>query len=71
VNGGVEMTDRVSYCLKYPFVGTVVHAFFVRKRLTEIFDFRQRTLERHFNRQAGHCKPSEEPSTWQPKKRSG
>ena len=50
VNGGIEMTDAVSYRLKYGPVGTLMHAFLVKKRLEAIFDFRQGALERLFCR---------------------
>ena len=50
VEEGVEMTDEVSYGLRYGLVGTLVHALFVCNRLEAIFDFRQQTLARRFNR---------------------
>lgn len=46
--GGIEMTDTVTYALKYGLVGTLIHALTIRKRLEEIFDFRQRCLQRYF-----------------------
>jgi ligand-binding SRPBCC domain-containing protein len=48
MNGGIEMMDTVHYALKFGPVGTVMHTFIVRKKLEEIFDFRQRTLAKLF-----------------------
>ena len=48
VCGGVEMTDTIAYCLKYGFLGSLLHRLFVRKRLEEIFDFREKMLKRRF-----------------------
>jgi ligand-binding SRPBCC domain-containing protein len=48
VDGGVELTDTVFYSLKYGPIGRLMHAFVVRKRLEDIFDFRQRALEQLF-----------------------
>ena len=53
LRGGIEMIDQVTYSLKYGPVGTLVHAVFVRKRLKEIFDFRQAALERRFGCREG------------------
>ena len=47
-NGGTEMIDTVFYSLKYGLIGTLMHVFLVRRRLEEIFTFRQRALERIF-----------------------
>lgn len=40
VEGGVEMTDIVSYELPLGFLGRFAHWLFVRKQLEGIFDFR-------------------------------
>ena len=46
MNGGVKMTDRVTYVLPFWFLGDIVHAVWVRRRLDSIFDFRtQKTTE--------------------------
>ncbi len=50
VNEGVEMTDIVSYQLKFGPIGTLLHASLVKKRLKDIFDFRQQTLVHIFKR---------------------
>jgi ligand-binding SRPBCC domain-containing protein len=46
--GGIEMMDTVHYALKFGPVGRVMHAFVVKKKLEEIFDFRQRALTKRF-----------------------
>ena len=48
VNGGVEIIDTISYGLKYGTLGMLLHRLFVRRRLEEIFDFRQQALEQLF-----------------------
>ena len=46
MNGGVKMTDRVTYVLPFWFLGDIVHAVWVGRRLKYIFDFRtQKTTE--------------------------
>lgn len=51
IGSGIEMIDTVSYSLKYGPFGRLMHAFVVKKRLEAIFNFRQKTLERLFDRQ--------------------
>lgn len=46
--GGVEVLDLVSYGLKHGPLGSFTHQVLVRRRLNEIFAFRQRALERMF-----------------------
>lgn len=41
IEGGVEMTDHLSYGLPLGFLGQIAHAVFVKKRLQEIFDYRK------------------------------
>jgi ligand-binding SRPBCC domain-containing protein len=48
VKNGIEMTDTVRYAMKYGPLGSAMHAFIICKRLEEIFDYRQKTLERLF-----------------------
>ncbi|WP_430405968.1 SRPBCC family protein [Fluviicola sp.] len=40
VEGGVEMTDIISYCMPLGFIGRFVHWLFIRKQLEGIFDYR-------------------------------
>lgn len=44
VEGGVRMTDRVTYALPFGPLGILAHAAFVRRRLEAIFDFRRRKV---------------------------
>ncbi len=44
VPGGIEMTDTVHYVMSWGWLGELVHAVFVRKRLDAIFDFRREYL---------------------------
>jgi len=48
IKGGIEMRDTVHYALKFGPVGRVMHTFVVKKKLEEIFDFRQRALTKLF-----------------------
>lgn len=46
--GGVQMTDRVTYALPFGPLGDLVHALWVRRTLTHIFDFRRGAVEKLF-----------------------
>jgi len=48
VDGGVEMTDIVSYELPLGFLGRIMHPILVRKKLDEIFDYRFKAVEEIF-----------------------
>lgn len=50
VNGGVEMMDILHYQLPFGFIGRIVNALFVKKKINQIFDYRYRKLEELFNR---------------------
>ena len=41
VPGGIEMTDIVHYVMPWSWLGELVHAVFIRRRLYAIFDFRR------------------------------
>ena len=45
-NGGVLMTDRVSYKLPFGIFGHIAHALFVRRQLKQIFEFRIIAMEK-------------------------
>jgi ligand-binding SRPBCC domain-containing protein len=49
VEGGVEMTDLISYCMPFGFIGRFFHWLFIRKQLESIFDYRTRKVEELFN----------------------
>ncbi len=49
VDGGVRMTDHVTYALPFGPLGDLVHALFVRRRLAHIFDFRRQQVAELFS----------------------
>lgn len=50
VEGGVEMTDIVHYRLPLGVLGKIAHTLFVKKQLSEIFDFRFMAMEKRFGK---------------------
>jgi ligand-binding SRPBCC domain-containing protein len=48
VNGGVEMTDIVSYELPFGIIGKIVHPILVKKKLEEIFAYRFKVVDEFF-----------------------
>ena len=48
VDGGVKMTDRVTYALPFGPLGDLVHALWVRRTLRKIFDYRHEAVVRLF-----------------------
>lgn len=49
VEGGVKMTDIVSYVIPLGILGKIAHPIIVRKKLEEIFAFRFQKVEEIFN----------------------
>jgi ligand-binding SRPBCC domain-containing protein len=49
VDGGVEMTDEVTYAIPFGFIGRLANSLFVHKRLNAIFDYRQKVLKEIFS----------------------
>ena len=47
-DSGVLMTDEVNYQLPFGILGTFAHALFVKKKVREIFIFREHALNRIF-----------------------
>jgi ligand-binding SRPBCC domain-containing protein len=47
-NGGVEMTDDLSYAIPMGWLGRLAHAVFVRRELNTIFDYRYAVLKKYF-----------------------
>jgi len=43
--GGVQMSDRVTYALPFGLLGDLIHALWVRRTLTHIFDYRSGVVE--------------------------
>lgn len=50
VDGGVEMTDLLSYSLPLGFIGQLAHFLIVKRKLEQIFDHRRMALERIFGK---------------------
>lgn len=48
VDGGVEMTDIVSYALPFGWLGQIVHTLLVRGKVEAIFKYRQKVITRYF-----------------------
>jgi ligand-binding SRPBCC domain-containing protein len=48
VDGGVEMTDIVSYIIPLGIIGKMVHPFLVKPKLEEIFAYRFKIVEEVF-----------------------
>ena len=46
---GILMKDTVDYELPFGILGKIAHRIFVKKKLEDIFDFRQQFLEEKFN----------------------
>lgn len=49
---GVLMKDTVDYELPFGVLGSLAHQLFVRKKLVQIFDYRNTILEQMFNQQS-------------------
>ncbi|WP_126973955.1 SRPBCC family protein [Gynurincola endophyticus] len=50
VDGGVLMTDIVTYAPPFGFIGAIANRLFIRKQLAAIFDFRRKFLEDNFGK---------------------
>jgi ligand-binding SRPBCC domain-containing protein len=50
IDGGVLMTDIVSYQPPLGFLGAVANAFFIRQQMKQIFNFRTIALEKRFGK---------------------
>jgi ligand-binding SRPBCC domain-containing protein len=50
IENGVEMTDLVHYVLPFGVLGRLVHKFYVRGRLQNIFQYRYNYLETQFGK---------------------
>lgn len=48
IEGGVEMEDIVDYKLPLGFLGQLAHPFLVKKKLLEIFEYREKKLTEIF-----------------------
>jgi ligand-binding SRPBCC domain-containing protein len=45
---GVEVEDRITYALRFGWLGDLVHPFLVRPQLERIFEFREQAVRQHF-----------------------
>ncbi len=50
IPGGVEMTDIVHYKIPFWFLGDIAQSLFVKKQLSEIFDYRFKKTETLFGK---------------------
>ena len=48
VEGGTQITDQVTYVMPFGFLGEIVHAIWVGRRLKGIFDFRKKKVKELF-----------------------
>lgn len=50
IEGGVLMTDIVSYQPPLGYIGTIANSLFIRKQLRGIFDYRKTAMEKQFGK---------------------
>ena len=50
IEGGVLMTDIVSYQPPFGFIGAIANSVLIKKQLREIFDYRREAMEKMFGR---------------------
>lgn len=48
VDGGVQMTDHVTYAVPFGLLGDAINLLWIRKRLDRIFDFRRKKISELF-----------------------
>lgn len=48
IEGGVQMTDMVYYAVGYGFIGRMVNALFVAKKLKQVFAYREKVIKEIF-----------------------
>jgi ligand-binding SRPBCC domain-containing protein len=48
VDGGMLMTDQVHYAIPYGFIGRIANRLIVRKKLKDIFDYREKVIKEIF-----------------------
>lgn len=53
IPNGVEMTDILTYGLPFGFIGEIAHGIFVKKRLAEIFSYREKKTVELFGKYVG------------------
>lgn len=50
IDGGVLMTDIVTYIPPFGFIGAIANKLFIKKQLNEIFDYRTVAVEKRFGK---------------------
>lgn len=50
IEGGVEMTDIVNYVVPLGFIGRLIEPIFVRGKLKEIFEYREKKMDELFGK---------------------
>jgi ligand-binding SRPBCC domain-containing protein len=50
IDGGVLMTDKVTYRPPFGFIGAIANSLIIKKQLQEIFDYRSVALEKRFGK---------------------
>lgn len=50
IDGGVMMTDIVTYQPPFGFLGAIANTVFIKKQLREIFDYRRSAMEKMFGK---------------------
>lgn len=50
VEGGVLMEDIIHYKIPFGLIGRLMHILFIKKRLNQIFEFREKALESIFGK---------------------
>lgn len=48
INGGTEMKDILFYDVPYGFIGRLIHKFLIKKRVDEIFNYREQKIKELF-----------------------
>ncbi|MEO5909757.1 MAG: SRPBCC family protein [Pelobium sp.] len=50
IEGGVLMTDQLSYAIPFGFIGTIANSLVVGKQTKEIFEYREKVVEEMFGK---------------------
>ena len=53
-DNGILMTDEVKYQIPFGIVGQMVNSLIVRRKIENIFSFREKTLNKIFNQNGNH-----------------
>ncbi|MBS1976396.1 MAG: SRPBCC family protein [Bacteroidetes bacterium] len=56
VEGGVKMTDELTFALPFGWLGRLVHWLLVGREVNAIFEFRNKVLEQMFDRHSSQAK---------------